>query len=78
MATTVHEHHTVPAEESSAAGWAALAIILLGLLIFGGLYFSGYFEGSGASDSNDINITLPETTEESSNWGLTVIGEIHR
>lgn len=60
MATTVHEHHTVPSDNSSA-GWAALVIVLLAVLIVGSLYFSGYF--ATVEDDNDINIDLPETTQ---------------
>lgn len=60
MTSTVHEHHTAPAADSSA-GWAALVIVLLAVLVAGGLYFSGYF--ATAEDSNDINIDLPETTQ---------------
>lgn len=60
MTTTIHEHHSAPAGDSSA-GWAVLVLVLLAVLIAGALYFSGYF--ATLEDSNDIYIDLPETTE---------------
>ncbi len=45
---------------SSSAGWVALVIVLLGVIVVGALYYTGAFEGLVQNDNDVINIDLPD------------------
>lgn len=54
-----NDRETVVVGGGGGAGWFVAGIIVVALILFGFLFYNGYFDGGGNKLSVDVNLPTP-------------------